>query len=181
MFNIDANGILDTDLLAGEWIEANEYMQLIAQTKTTEYMAHIAACLYRTNRKNYDPYESKKLIAVFKQASESELKAVWLMLKAIQQYVCTYPKYEVLFTQPENIEDETDNNKIKADSSDIFYQLSKDGFGTFAEVMNLPVFDFLNIQIKNIREAISSLRGHKQTNKQIAQTLKMDIETVLKF
>ena len=173
-FNIDKNGILDTSLVAGQWIDANDYANL-------NDLAGIAACLYFNKRADYSTSLAQEQKPLFENANPADLKAIWLVFKAMQNYLVAHPRFSVLFSRKKKTEEYFDPSKIEVSSSDIIYHLVKEGTGSLAEVMNMPVLDFLNIQVKNIADAIKTLREMGKKNGEIAKALKMDIDIVVKF
>ena len=177
-FGINEDGVLDTDLLAGEWIDANDYMNFMAQSRKEKYLANVAACLYRQDRKNYSTSDAQERAEIFAKARPEELKAVWLLVKSMQEYFFNDLNFNVLYSKREK---GLQSNKIEVGSSNILYQLSKDGYGSLSEVANMLVTDFLSIQLKNISDAISALRSMGKNPSDIAKAYKMDINTVLKF
>jgi len=176
VFNIDENGIIETDLVAGEWLDANEYMQALGSN--AKYLCNIASCLYRNRSKEYSTYEAQKNAQLFKNANPEELKAVWLILSAIQRFVFNYPPYSVLFIEEKSV---SNVNKINIGASELIYQMTKDGFGQLNNIVNMPVIDFLNIQVKTLADAVKSLRAAGKKNNDIANSLKIDVSTVLKL
>lgn len=172
-FNIDGNGIIDTDIVAGQWIDACEYANI-------NDLSGIAACFYFTKKTAYSTSLAQEQKPLFEKANPSDLKAIWLLVRAIQNYLIAHPRFAVLFSKAEKIE-AFNPSKIEVSASDIIYHLVKEGNGSLAEVMNMPVLDFFNIQVKNLSDAVKTLRSRGKKNNEIAKDLKINIDTVLKF
>ena len=175
VFSIDKNGILETDLLTGEYLDSLEYLAAYEQSKDEKYLANATACLYRENRKKYSTFEAQQQAVMF--YGLPEVKAVWLMMLAWQHYFTTHPIFSVLYSGNSS---ET-SNKITAGISELIYQFSKEGYGTIDDLMHMPIVDFLNIRVKSLRDYIYQLRANNKKDSEIADILKLDIQTVFKF
>ncbi len=175
VFNVDKNGIIETDLLAGEYLDALEFISAYDQSKDETYLASATACLYRSNRKKYTTFEAQKQTDKF--IALPQIKAAWLMLLAWQNYFTTHPLFSTLYTTISN----EPNNKVNVGASEMLYQFSKDGYGSVTDMVHMPIIDFLNLRIKSLRDDIYQLRANKIKDGEISRILHIPIQTVLKF
>jgi hypothetical protein len=174
IFNIDKHGIIHTDLVAGEWVDACDFASI-------GHITGLAAVLYRQNRTNYNTSSAQNNIEVFKNATPSELKAVLLMFRAIQQQIASVKNYSVIFREKADDDDQTDNDKITVGASSIIYQLTKDGYGTLEDVTNMPLLDYLNIQVKTLADAVASYRSLGKKTGEISKLLHLDASIIQKL
>jgi hypothetical protein len=176
VFSIDKFGILKTNITAGEYFDALEFMRVLGKTSDLSYLANIAGCFYRTDREKYNSFEAQQRAIIFKTASPKYLKAVWFLMLAWQYYFLHHPVFGILFS-----EKESDDNKINIGSSSFIYGLSREGYGSIGEVSHMHIDDFFAIQVKNLKDAVNSLRAMKKNDAEVAKDLKLPISTVLKL
>ena len=82
-FNIDENGVLETDLTALEYIDASEYVSLFRDTGDKRYIAAVAAVLYRDDRSFYKSSDAQKNIDSFTNINPDVLSAILLIFNNI--------------------------------------------------------------------------------------------------
>lgn len=175
VFNVDKNRILETDLTAGEFLDASEYIHLFGQTNDLKYLANVAACLYRNRKEKYDTFQSQQLSTLY--IDHEGLAAIWLMFISWQQYFSTHPVYGILFSEPE----QTDNKKISLGSYELIYTFAKDGYGSIDNLTMMSVVDFFSLQVKAIKDAVAQYRAMKKTDGEIAKLLKIPFATIIKL
>lgn len=174
VFNIDKHGIIHTDIVAGEWVDACDFASI-------GHLTGLAAVLYRQNRANYNTSAAQNNIEIFENATPSELKAVLLMFRAIQQQIASVKTYAVIFRETSDNDEPMDNDKITVGSSSIIYQLTKDGYGTLETVTNMPLLDYLNIQVKTLADAVASYRSLGKKTGEISKLLHLDVSIIQKL
>jgi hypothetical protein len=177
LFTIDKHGVLYTDITACEYLDAQEYLSLYAKTNDINYLGNIASCFYRKNRKAYDITESQKNAGLFSCISPKFLKAVWLMVTAWQNYFYKHPVFGILFSESSN----EVKNKISLGPSELIFTLSKEGFGNIPDIQNMRIDEFFALQVKLIKDSVAEMRGLKKNDAEIAKTLKIPIETIIKL
>jgi len=175
VFKIDKNGVLETDLCAGEFLDACEYMQMFAQTNDTKYLANVASCLYRSDRKNYKTFESQQQSELF--ANHPWLVAIWILYISWQDYFSSHPVFGILFSKG----DHADIKKLSSGSYELLFSFAKDGYGTIESLTMMSIVDFFSLQIKTLKDAVSQYRDMKKKDTEIAELLKISLETVKKF
>lgn len=178
VFDVNENGIISTDIKAGQWIDACEYMDVYISTGNFDYLLNVASCFYLLEGQPYNTTAAQLRAKMFKNVPQNRIKAIWFLTKYMQKTLLSIPSFSVLFSEKKVSQD---SGRINVGPSEILYQLSKEGYGSLSEIFNLPILDFFNIQVRNMKEAVLSLRKLKKSNPEIAEALKMDIETVLKF
>ena len=60
VFDIDENGIVTTDIIAAEYVDAYEFFNLYRNTKAQKYLNCFISALYRQNRKEYSTFETQQ-------------------------------------------------------------------------------------------------------------------------
>lgn len=174
VFNVNKHGILHTDITAGEWIDAFEYYHILNSQKDLSYLANIAGCFYRIDRK-YNTVTAQNNGEIFKTLDIKQLKAICFMFQCWQEYF--FNQFNVLFLRT----NQKNFNKINLGASQILYSLIEKGYGNQEEVNNTLITDFFSIQLKSISDAVTSLRSKDMDNAKIANALNLDIQIVTMF
>ena len=140
-------------------------------------LRYLAASLYTDSGNTYSSLDTQKRADLFKPVPERTLKSVGFLFTAWQNTILDIDLFSVLFTRSDK-PDTSDNGKLQIGNSEIIYSLAKSGYGTLAEVTNMPLFDYLSIQVKNLKDAVQSLRAAKLNDGQISKQLGLDFKTV---
>lgn len=178
-FSVDKNRVVQTDMIALEFIDASEFAELYYATKDENYLDNLVSVLYRQKRENYSTHRSMRNAKYIKQLPYAEKFGVILFFQSVVYYLSTHPQYGILYRKPEN--NESGKAKIDLGSGDVIAQLTKDGFGTREEIENLPLGDYFTLLLKQIIDAVKNMRNAEIKEHEIAQRLGISIETVQKI
>ena len=167
-------GILQTDLMAGEYLDARELVHTFSLSGDINHLKQLAAVLYRTDRKIYKTSETQLRMIKLASGFETLLYGIWFQFICWQEYFIKHPVFSILF------QSEYDGkNKINLGSSETIYSMSKDGYGTVEEVANMNVVDYLLIQIKYLKDGVGQLRALEKNDAEIARTMELPVETIM--
>lgn len=176
VFNIDKNGVVETDLTAGEFLDATEYLNLFAQTGDVKYMETVTACLFRADRSKYSTFAAQKQSSLFK--NNAALPAIWMMFVSWQHYFSTHPVFGILFSQTD---DTSIVKKISLGSYELIYSFAKDGYGSIDSLTSMMVIDFFSLQVKAIKDAVNQYRSMEKKDGEISKMLKIPFDTIIKL
>lgn len=172
---VDSNGIAETDIVAQEWLDAIEMHDAYEKFKTHDYLAGMVAVLYRPVRANYRSSEVIERRDEFMTVPTSTLRAVIYVVANLFNYILSHPAYSTLFTGSEQ------KTKISTGYSVIISALSREGYGPPSEIQQKNLFEYLDILVDSMSNAIKMLRENKVSDFDISKKLKLPVETVIKF
>lgn len=171
-FDIDENGVLQTDLLAEEYADALQYYRM-CHTLGDAYLPALAAVLYRPDRSKYDTVSMEKRINDFKKADPADLRAVFYAVQMIQQYLIERSPWHLLFDRQSTEADTANQNH--AGLMEMIYSLSQAGYGSKADISLWNLRDLLNVQIKTLRDGVLQMRMYKMKEHEIAEKTGLSI------
>ena len=176
VFNIDSNMIVETDMITLEFIDAYTYFRLFVKNNDIKYLRNMVSVLYRTDRKTYSTFETQKRADNLMGIDPGVLKAVFLFFENVKEYLVHLSPYRLIFSGTE-----TDNKKITLGISDTIYGLCKAGYGSKDEISNMGLSDYLNLLMKQIIDAVHTLRDMKKKDHEIADKLKLPIDIIIQI
>jgi hypothetical protein len=152
--------IIHTSLTAEQYVNANLLYGKYINTRNPSYLDLLVATLYCP--KNTDAISfadtAEKLDDVAKQA-------VFICFQAIQTFLATRTKYAILW----NRKPTDKNDKFSLGLSDSIYSLSSAGYGSLNEVSQMPLTAFFDLLLKNIIDAVKTLRDMKMKKDEITE------------
>ena len=169
-FEADENEI-NTNLKAGAYIDAHAYFNAYSQTRNRKYLDRAILCLYK-------PVEMEQNVEAFDFTDEKVKDAVAFVFIFIEQTLVTDPVFSLLYTRDG---EQPFSNKINLGPDAVIGQMVTAGFGTYESIVNLDIRAFFNLQVLMLRQNIETLRGYGKNNGEIAKTLKIPMETVIKL
>jgi hypothetical protein len=172
VWHIDSNNILETDLIADEYIDALDYYKLYTRTKQDIYLQKLTTVLYRPNR---EVYSQNKLQIM--PATHAQQVAAYYLFQCIQEYMHQRSAWKMLFETDEHTVTET-GPKINMGMVEQLYSLSKDGFGSREEMGRLNLKEMLNLIVKQLKDAVATLRASKKKNSEIATLLNVPFNVI---
>lgn len=171
-FECDRKGLAITDMTAGEFVDAYEYYSLYLSTQDELYMRKMCLTLYRENRAVYGNESRIPGMLATVPIDARVQYAVFLFFQNFMEYLVKSP-YGLLFGKSEK-----KSEGISLGMISTIYSLSKEGYGTTQEISRLNLADYLNMLLKQLIDAVKSLRSLKKTDTQIAEELEINYETV---
>lgn len=172
--SIDKNGVFKTDIIAGEYVSALEYY-LINRSVDRKYLKDVAAFLYRPKREIFDKQACKKRAEKFEKLPENILAAIEFIFQNLQETIINMPEIGILYKRRPKKKDE---NKLSIGVSETIYNLSQDGYGSKAEIDQLPLEDYLKLMLKQLKDYVDQLRGMDKDDMEIAKKTGLDISIV---
>lgn len=171
VFSTD-NGDIDTNLKAGNYLDASEYFNAYGDTKNEKYLDSFINCLYRPTTRNLKP-------ATLPNSTDPDTRAAIIMLFIyIQQTFANDPIFGILFKKGDN---STGFDKISLGADEVVGAMVESGYGTPETIAQMDIRTFFNFQIMFLRRNIEQLRGMKKNASEIAKTMNLPIETVQKL
>lgn len=179
VFNIDKNGVVQTDMIALEFVDASQFADLYYQTKDENYLNNLISVLYRKNRKEYSTHEAQIKAEKLTNLPFYTKFGVLLFFQSVVYYLSKHSQFGILYDRPS----ETENKQPKLDLGvgNVMAQLTKDGFGTRYEIEHLPLGDYFLLLLKQIVDAVTSMRDAKIKDFDIAKKLHITLQTVQKI
>jgi hypothetical protein len=161
--------------MAEEYLDCQEYFAMYTESGDTEFLSLIAGTLYRERRKTYCNYAAQERARLMKQLPYTTLKGILNVFIYMQEYFIRRSKYSVLFnrTQPQS--------DIHIGSYHSLYSLSEKGHGSIKEVKAMGIFDYFNLLLKQLIDAVAQLRAAEMPTAKIAEKLNMDMETIIRL
>lgn len=172
IFNIMDN-MLVTSLTAARFIDACEVMRQVRENNSPNLLPLLAAILYMPSPYNYE--KAMEQLPSFIKVSESTLNAIHFNFNGICAFIATRTRYSVLFKR---------KNATKIKDTDIhgsIYSLAKTGYGNTAEIENMNLFKYLDLLIKEMKDAVNAMQNAGKKPDEIATALKMNIELVTRY
>lgn len=176
VFNIDRNLVVETDMTTLEFIDSYTYFRLFVKNGDEKYLRNLVSVLYRPDRSKYSTFDTQKRSDSLIGIDPGVLQAVFLFFENLKEYLVHLSPYKLIFSGTE-----TDKKKISLGISDTLYGLCKAGYGSKDEISNMGLNDYLNLLLKQIIDAIESLRQMKKKDTEIAMELKLPVEIIMQI
>lgn len=149
-----SDGVLDTSLTALQYITAADLLAAIGKGDTSK-LPVLAAVLY-------GEITDKEL---FKTLDADILNAIAFNFQSVVLFVFTKTEFSLLWKGGAS----SRKGSITLTGADMLYDLSANGYGTPADVENMPLLRYLRILKKNIISAVTMLRDMGKNDGEIAE------------
>jgi len=153
VFDIDEHGVVTTDMIAAEYVDAYEFFNLYRQTRAVKYLDAFISSLYRRNRGCYSTYLTQKNAALFTNVPVHVKNVAYLWFQSFLEYLYERSQFTWLFNRTKSTEE-----SFSMGMGASIYQLASAGYGTKTEVELYPLQDYLSIQLKELTDAIKSMK-----------------------
>lgn len=164
------DGVLQTSVTAGQYIDAVNALQQYAETQKEECLTLLTAILY-TNP--YTPDKALSNIQKFKGVPQLVKIAVMLNWQAILTWLTTKTKYKVLFATAEKNE-----HKNILGMSTILYSLVEQGYGDLKNIVNIELIQLFDLMLKNLLQAAREMKEAKVKLPDIAAKLNISLTSL---
>ncbi|MDR2449842.1 MAG: hypothetical protein LBD52_07785 [Prevotellaceae bacterium] len=164
--------IIHTTLTAEQYVNANLLYGKYIDVRNPSYLDMMVATLYCPKETDTISFTetAEKLDHVAKQA-------VFICFQAIQTFLATRTKYAILWNRkPTGKED-----KFSLGLSDSIYSLSSAGYGSLTEVSQMPLTAFFDLLLKNIIDAVKTLRDMEVKKDEIAEKTGLSLAQINKI
>lgn len=152
-FDIDANGVVTTDMLAGEYIDAYEFFHLYMQTRDENYLNSFMSVLYRRIRRRYSTYEAQKRAHLFKTIPMPTKRVVMVWFQSLLEYLAERSPFTILFKrQPK------EDGGMSLGIGDTIFSIAGRGYGPKTDVEHFPLQDYFSILLRELVEAVRSMK-----------------------
>jgi len=163
-FDLTGN-IIQLDLKAGQFIDACTVYDQFSETGDPVYLDMITAILY-----------GNEPVGLVRQVPAATKASVLFNFQANLLFLQENTDYSVLWwNQPVKTKKKTSN---RLGFSDSLYTIAKAGYSDLQNLKDLPVIDFLNLLIKELRDAVLALKESKKNNAEIAEATKLTLDQV---
>ncbi|MCT4604468.1 MAG: hypothetical protein N4A59_16390 [Marinifilum sp.] len=177
-FDIDENGVVDTDICADEFCEASDYLALYEETGDEKYLNNMSAVFYRENRAEFDATKVRDRAKLFaKHLNDDYRSAIVLFFKNIYHYVQNHSVYSALY----QASGEKKSEFLNIGLAKAIFQVSEEGLGSYSDVKRWLLPDFLNQLIRQIEKGVSTYRNAEKTDFEIAEILGLPLEIIEKM
>lgn len=166
------NGDIDTNLKAGDYLNASEYFNAWGETKNKKYLNKFMDCLYKKISLDFSVADAE--IPEWDTAGD----AVIMLFIFMQQTFSKDPVFSILYQKGDA---ETPENKLYIGPDEVIGAMVESGYGTPDAIKNYEVITFFNFQIMFLKRNVAQLRGLNKNAAEIAKALNIPIETVQKL
>lgn len=172
VFNVDDYGIISTDMIVDEYIDALEYLKLYQGTGNIGYLDKMISVLYREKRQEYSTFHNSIAgdVSILTICTKQAIEKVF-------EYIChtitTHPAFELLFSSVEK--------KAGGSFSDIIYHLSEKGLGSRTEIARWNLTDFLSAIVRDLKNNVASMRASGVDESKISTDMNIPVETLQKI
>ena len=172
IFNVDDYGIISTDMIVDEYIDALEYLKLYQATGNIGYLDKMISVLYREKRHEYSTFHNSIAGDITNLTICTKLA-----IEKVFEYIChtitTHPAFELLFSSVEK--------KAGGSFSDIIYHLSEKGLGSRTEIARWNLTDFLSAIVRDLKNNVASLRSSGVDDSKISHEMNIPLEMLQKI
>ena len=168
------DGIAITTLTAAQFADAQTVFNQIAENPTAELLSLLVAILYQDD--NYNEHQARQLAPVFNKLTKTVKQAVYLNFSAIQEFIVTKTKYSILFKKPKKQKKASKKYDIGLNES--IYQLSKAGYGAKKQMQKTCLFEFFDMMIKELQDAVTAMHKMEKDISEIANEANLTITQV---
>lgn len=174
VFDIDPLGVAITNITAGEYVDAQEYYQLYNSTREDRYLKALCFVFYRSYSGVYDVAKSQAQLKQNPEIDSLFFLGFYSFFQNIQEYFFTHPVFKILYTSTET----TPKNRISLGNAESIYNAAANGYGNIEQIKNLNLADYMSLMVKDIKDGVATLRGHKKKDHEIAKALNLPIEII---
>jgi hypothetical protein len=175
-FNIDKNGMVETDILACEYVDAMEYYLLFQKTKEVRYLDMLVSMLYRPERGKHNTFEAQLRAKNLELLDINLKRGVFLFFQNIQEYLVTRSRYKILFNREED-----DSKAISLGIISTIYSLSKKGYGSSEEISMELIPDYFSMLLDMLIDAVGNMRSMNLKDPEIADKLKVPLFVIMQI
>lgn len=172
VFDVDDYGIIATDMIVDEYIDALEYLKLYHATGQTGYLDKMISVLYREKRHEYSTFTN----SIPGRVADLTI-CTKLAIEKVFEYICdtitSHPAFEILFSSVEK--------KSGGSFSDIIYHLSEKGLGSRTEIARWNLTDFLSAIVRDLKNSVASLRSSGVDESKISNEMNIPVEILQKI
>ncbi|MDR1119544.1 MAG: hypothetical protein LBM08_01335 [Dysgonamonadaceae bacterium] len=164
--------VIHTTLTAEQYVNANLLYGKYIDTRNPSYLDMLVATLYCP--KGSDAVSFAETAA---KSDNVDKQAVFICFQAIQTFLATRTKYAILWSR----KPADKNDKLSLGLSDSIYSLSSAGYGSLNEVSQMPLTAFFDLLVKNIIDAVKTLRDMKLKKDEIAEKTGLSLDQINKI
>jgi len=175
-FDIDKNGIVTTNIVAGEYVDAYEFFNLFNVTRDDTYLDTFVAILYRQNRGDYSTYNAQKHALIFKDVSSVVKKTVYIWFQSLLEYLSTKSPYVWLF-----IRKSTHESAYMPGMGNTIYSMAGKGYGNKKEVEMFPLPDYFAIMLRELVENVQAMKDMEMKMHDIVAKTGLPSEVIAKI
>lgn len=174
IFDIDEMGVVFTSITAEEYIDAQEYYQLFNSTHKKEYLIRLCSVFYRDYAGQYNTLKSSRMDL---SLHVDFALGFYHFFQNIQEYFFNHPVYGLLYQGTKTRTSE----KISLGNIESLYNASTKGYGNIDQMKNFNVIDYMNLLVKDIKDAVNHMRAFDKKDFQIAKDMSLPLETIKKL
>lgn len=160
---------LTCSLTAAQFIDAHSVIKA-----GSSKLALLASILYFD--KNYNSEVAHALAEQFSQLDQLTLQAIAVNFQALVSFLFTRTPFSILAES-----DKTSSSEISTGLSETMYNLCTDGYGTVADVKQIPLIEFLTILRKKLIDAVTAMHAGKMNIVEIMDKTGLHSRTIKKI
>jgi hypothetical protein len=172
VFTIDPNDVVQTDIVAGEFLLAGDYAEIYHKTGDMRYLDSLMSVYYRQGNGPFSQVDCERQIFMFKQIDARQKFLAYLFHCSITEYLNNHPVYGIIFKSG-------GSQEPGSNFSGILYQMAKDNYGSIQEVSQILLSDFIGLMYKQLLDAVHTLHELKKTPGEIASQLKLSDDQII--
>lgn len=171
VFDIDNNGVVETNLTAGQYIDAYSYAQIYASTGDMRYLNNLTSILYPDGK--YETYSGQFNSRYFSKLNNGYRYGVYLFFNNITEFLTSHPFYGILFRSTGS------DGGLSLGITETLYNIVRDGYaGDLPDAQSLLITDYLNIMLTMLRDSVRQMRNAEMDSFKIAEKLHMHVNDV---
>ena len=174
-FGITADGVVDCDITAEQYVEALSLMDLYGKTRKDEVLDELVLTMYGKSMQGSSG--TCKVSCKTGRIPRAYKVAVYYNLRGILEYLKMIPDFRLIFSPGER---KSGGSSPLGLSSSIF-TLSKSGYGTLQEIRNLDLVTYLGALVQMNIDGIYALQSAGVKPGEIAEKLNLPLDCVLPY
>lgn len=172
-FNIDKNGVVATDIMAAEYIDAYEFFNFYMQTRDETYLNSFMAVLYRPHRKHYSTYDAQQRASEFKGVPMSTKRVVMVWFQSLLEYLAERSPFSILFKR-----EPKEEKGISLGIGDTIYTIAGKGYGPKNQVERFSLQDYFSVLLRELVEAVRSMKEMELSTNKIEEKTGLSADVI---
>lgn len=172
----DTGIILRTDITAREFADAFDAVRAFAETKSEECLNTLCTILYPAFPAHLRNINSEHHLK-FTRVSYAIRYGIMIWFTGVVQYFTEHPVYSILFSG----NNEEGPERISLGMGETIMHLSLTGFGSKAEMENINLVDYFDLQIKSLKKMIADARAQGAKTHDIATHTRLSYNLIEKL
>lgn len=175
VFDIDEYGVVTTDLIAAEYIDAYDFFNLYRKTRSEKYLNCFVSALYRKDRSKYSTYETQQNASRFLTVPMAVKNAVYVWFQSFLDYLYERSDYTWLFNRSK------EDGGVNLGLANTINQLAAGGYGSKKEVELYSIVDYFDLQKKELVDAVRNMKNMDMKINQIEEKTGLSAHVIIQI